>query len=195
MEDVQFLGYGIPQEWIASVRTASEDSVLEIARRLPAEAAEAVLMLATSGTPALAQVSTETDPFDHPDAMRRFRVLNDREALEQALDYPWDKWTVFLHPAQRDWVERKFSGPARVAGTAGTGKTIVALRRAAYLARSHEDSRVLLTTFNDMLATALHLRLRRLISSTPRLAERITVQLLDALAQRLYRRKRTVITH
>jgi len=29
------------------------------------------------------------------------------EALEQALDYPWEKWTVFLHPAQRQLVERE----------------------------------------------------------------------------------------
>src|SRR5579864_4545232 len=67
------------------------------------------------------------DPFSHPDAQRRFRVMHNVEELERALDYPWDKWAVFLHPLQRTLVERDYSGPARVAGSAGTGKNIVAL--------------------------------------------------------------------
>ena len=43
------------------------------------------------------------DPFAHPDAQRRFRVVTSVEELERALDAPWDKWTVFLHPEQRNW--------------------------------------------------------------------------------------------
>ena len=50
---------------------------------------------------------------------------------------PWEKWVVFLHPAQRELVERTYNGPARVSGSAGTGKTIVALHRAVYLARTN----------------------------------------------------------
>ena len=77
-------------------------------------------------------VAVGADPFAHPDAQRRFRVMANVEELERAVDYPWDKWTIFLHPAQRALVERDYSGPARVAGSAGTGKTIVALHRAVY---------------------------------------------------------------
>jgi hypothetical protein len=66
--------------------------------------------------------SPPADPFDHPDARRRFRVVTDVEKLTRALEYPWERWTVFLHPAQRALVERRFGGPARVAGSAGTGK-------------------------------------------------------------------------
>ena len=36
-------------------------------------------------------------------------------------------------------VERDFSGPARVSGSAGTGKTIVALHRAVFLARTNPE--------------------------------------------------------
>ena len=61
------------------------------------------------------------------------------EELQRALDFPWEKWTVFLHPEQRQWVERDYTGPARVSGSAGTGKTIVALHRAAHLARTHPE--------------------------------------------------------
>jgi hypothetical protein len=132
--------------------------------------------------------ATGTDPFEHPDAQRRFRVVEDVEELARALEYPWEKWTVFLHPAQRDTVVREYSGPARVSGSAGTGKTIVALHRAVHLARTHDDARVLLTTFSPALARNLRTRLRRLIGEEPRLAERIDVQALDDVAVRLHER-------
>ena len=159
-----------------------------LADRLPAEAAEALLELATGGKPRVAQPATPvTNPFDHPDAQRRFRVMTNVEELQRALDFPWEKWTVFLHPEQREFVERDYTGPARVSGSAGTGKTIVALHRAVHLARTHPEARVLLTTFSDTLAHALHTKLKRLIGSEPRLAERIDVHSLNALGLRLHK--------
>lgn len=186
VSDDDLLGYGVPSEWLADVRVATEDTLLSLTDHLPAEAAEALLELATGGKPRLPQpvVATAT-PFDHPDAQRRFRVMTNVEELERALDFPWDRWTVFLHPEQRQLVERDYSGPARVSGSAGTGKTIVALHRAVYLARKHPDSRVLLTTFSDALANALRTRLRRLVSNEPHLAERLEVHALDAIGERL----------
>src|SRR5204863_3206029 len=80
-----------------------------------------------------------------------------------------------------------YSGPARVSGSAGTGKTIVALHRAVHLARTTPDSRVLLTTFSDSLAAALSTKLRRLIGNEPRLGERIDVHSLGAIGLRLYK--------
>ncbi len=109
------LSYGVPQEWLPDVQQANEDSLLDLADHLPAEAAEALLELATGGNPLVAQpIAQGADPFAHPDAQRRFRVMNDVEELERALEFPWEKWTIFLHPAQRQWVEREYSGPARV---------------------------------------------------------------------------------
>lgn len=185
--DEELLGYGVPSEWLADVRRADEDGLLELADHLPAEAAEALLELATGGRPVLPlPASASASPFDHPDAQRRFRVMSNVEELERALEFPWEKWTVFLHPAQRQGVERAYSGPARVSGSAGTGKTIVALHRAVHLARANTDSRVLLTTFSETLAQALRTKLRRLISNEPRLGERIEVHAIDAIARRLY---------
>lgn len=128
------------------------------------------------------------DPFGHPDAQRRFRLLANVDELERALESPWDKWTIFLHPEQRQLVEADYAGAARVSGSAGTGKTIVALHRAVYLARKHPESRVLLTTFSNALANALRMRLRRLVSNEPHLAERLEVQALDSVGRRLYER-------
>jgi UvrD/REP helicase N-terminal domain len=174
--------------WLDEVRQADEDSLLTLATQLPAEAAEALIELATGGTPRRPQTAPAgADPFAHPDAQRRFRVMQDVEELERALEFPWDQWMVFLHPAQRQWVERDHGGPARVSGSAGTGKTIVALHRAVHLARSNGDARVLLTTFTPALAHALHMRLRRLVGRTPRLAERIDVVAIDELGDRLFK--------
>ena len=166
--DEELLNYGVPAEWLPDVRGADDNSLLDLADHLPDEAAEALLELATGGTPPLpSHTVPETDPFEHPDARRRFRVMHDVEELERALDYPWEKWVVFLHPTQRELVERAYNGPARVSGSAGTGKTIVALHRAVHLARTNPEARVLLTTFSETLANALRSKLRILISSQP----------------------------
>ncbi len=187
LSESELLGYGVPPEWIADVQAANEDSLLDLADHLPDEAAEALLELATGGRPEPGPVADpEADPFEHPDAQRRFRVMSDTKELERALEYPWDKWTIFLHPAQRGMVEKRFNGPARVSGSAGTGKTIVALHRAVHLARTHPDARLLLTTFSETLANALRGKLRRLISNQPGLGERLEVHGLEAIGRRLY---------
>ena len=188
LADDVLLGYGVPAEWLNDVRGATEDTLFTFTDHLPAEAAEALLELAIGGKPRTPQpAAAAANPFDHPDAQRRFRVMTNVEELQRAFDFPWEKWTIFLHPEQRQWVERDYAGPARVSGSAGTGKTIVALHRAVHLARTHPDARVLLTTFSDILANALETKLKRLVSSEPRLAERIEVHSLSAIGLRLYK--------
>jgi len=185
--DDLLLSYGVPAEWLSAVKQADEDALLRLTDHLPDEASEAILELATGGKPAPRPVLVGGDAFAHPDAQRRFRLMTDVEELERALEYPWDKWMIFLHPAQREWVEKDFNGPARVAGSAGTGKTIVALHRAASLARKHPDARGLLTTFSDALASALQRRFHRLVAGEPRLAERVDIRALNAVGEHLYR--------
>lgn len=205
LSDIELLSYGVPAEWLDDVRSANEDSLLTLADHLPSEAAEALLELATGGHPAepvamleptaaadatpsaVDDKTKQPSPFEHPDAQRRFRIIASSDELQQALEFPWERWTVFLHPEQRNMVERNYSGPARVAGSAGTGKTVVALHRAAHLARTNADARVLLATFSDTLASALHTKLQRLLVGEPRLAERIDVCSLDAIGLRLHK--------
>lgn len=183
----ELLSYGVPVEWLDDVRKADEDMLLNLVDHLPGEAAEALLELATGGIPQIVEPEiVSADPFEHPDAQRRFRIMTNVEELELALEYPWEKWAIFLHPAQRQWVEKEYNGPARVSGSAGTGKTIVALHRAVFLARKHPDARILLTTFSDTLANALRTKLKRLISSEPQIGERLEVQAINAIGCRLY---------
>lgn len=183
----QLLEYGVPAEWLADVQSVDEDGLLDLVEHLPAEAGEALLELATGGQPQpMESVAADGDPFEHPDAQRRFRVMRNVEELEQALEYPWERWSIFLHPEQRQIVDRDYNGPARVAGSAGTGKTVVALHRAVHLARENREARVLLTTFSDALANVLRPKLRRLIGKEPRLGERLEVHALDRIGERLY---------
>ena len=185
--DDQLLGYGVPVEWLEEVRAADEDSVLDLADHLPSEAAEALLELAVGKTPQPSlPAPSGADPFSHPDALRRFRVMRNVEELAEALEYPWEKWTIFLHPAQLGLVQRNYNGPARVSGSAGTGKTVVALHRAAYLAKSNPGSRVLLTTFSDTLANLLRTKLQMLIHQEMEPDGRIVVDSLDAVGLSLY---------
>ena len=130
-------GIGVPLDWVEDVRSATEDAFLALSDHLPAEASEALLEYVTTGRlPRPAPIAAPADPFAHPDALRRFRIVENQEALALALDAPWEQWAVFLHPAQRGIVDRNYNGPARTAGSAGTGKTVVALHRAVCLART-----------------------------------------------------------
>ncbi len=179
------LSVGVPEDWIDDISTSTEDSFLELAVHLPGEASEALLEYVSTGIlnkPAIVAVS---DPFAHPDAQRRFRVVENVEELEQALSYPWERWIVFLHPSQRELVEKSFSGPARVAGSAGTGKTVVALHRARRLAQD-PHSRVLLTTFSEPLAIALERKLQILAGETSEVVPRITVASFEGIARELF---------
>jgi len=185
--DDTLLSWGVPTDWLETVRMVTEDTVLDVAGHLPSEAAEALVQAATGVRPTPAeQIGPEADPWSHPDAVRRFRVMDNLEELKAALDSPWEKWSVFLHPAQREFVERDFNGPARVIGSAGTGKTVVALHRAARLARD-EDAQVLLATFNKTLAQRLAEKMPLVADAA--VAGRVTVAALDDVIQREYARQ------
>ncbi len=99
---------------------------------------------------------------DHP---RQDVLLSDEDVQSALLDgmlaSPIEEWMSFLHPSQARLVRRSFRGPARIRGAAGTGKTVVALHRAAYLARSR-PGRILVTTYVRTLPDVLRSTLRRM---------------------------------
>lgn len=182
LSDDQLLDVGVPRDWLEPVRQAQEASVDGLFASLPSEAAEALLDYLTGGRledHIALKALPGADPFTHPDAQRRFRVVDNLEELQAALDQPFEKWAVFLHPAQRALAEREWAGAARVTGSAGTGKTIVALHRAAHIAREDVGAKVLLTTFSKTLAAALARKRDILTEAEPEVRDRITVRTLD----------------
>lgn len=181
------LNIGAPSDWIADIRGWSEDRFFQMSDRLPAEVAEALLDYAATGRlPTPEPVPAPADPFAHPDTLRRVQTITSEDELRLALDFPWDKWSVFLHPSQRDVVDRDFSGPARVTGTAGTGKTIVALHRAARAVREDAQARVLLTSFSRPLANALRVKLAILLADDPAKLARVSIASFEDAASELF---------
>ncbi len=93
------------------------------------------------------------------------------QEFKRLIAAPIEDWMIFLHPDQHILVNRYFKGPVRVRGAAGTGKTVVALHRAASLAKRFADEsstssnrfpKVLFTTFISSLPPVfegLYLRL------------------------------------
>ncbi|MGJ8573374.1 MAG: UvrD-helicase domain-containing protein [Hoeflea sp.] len=118
-------------------------------------------------------------------AQRRIRVLDDKD-LEAFVERDMAAWRIFLHPMQR----RLSEGPKSttlVRGGAGTGKTVVAMHRARWLAdqirrdSSRKGRKVLVTTFTRNLASDIRENLRNLCpENLSKAAPVIEVMNLDA---------------
>ena len=189
--DAELARCAVPEGCYLDVRAATEESILGLGDRLPQEAIENLIELLAGRLPrggsGVDENGQPVRPIDHPDARRRFRLIGDAEDLHAALDGAWDRWATYLHPTQRDAAERDWNGPARVTGSAGTGKSIVAVHRAVNLAKRNPTARILLTTFSPLLAKALAAKVRILAMAQPRLMEQIEIEPLDSVMMRLYR--------
>jgi superfamily I DNA/RNA helicase len=148
-------------------------------------------------TPPAAETATEGDRLieglRHPAAQISFAWIENNAELRRVIEGgDFGAWRVFLHPEQRKYAQRSYSGPFRLSGGAGTGKTVVLLHRARMLARRSPGTRVLLTTFTTNLADQLKTDLGRLdpgLSWAPGLAEPgVSVYGIDALASAVLRR-------
>jgi superfamily I DNA/RNA helicase len=122
-------------------------------------------------------------------AQGRIALVSGPKELMELLERPFDAWRIFLHPSQRRVAYRpSHSGPVRVTGGPGTGKTVVALHRAAHLAArlpaDAPDGCILLTTYNRTLAVELE-RCLDLLVTDPVRRLRIRVVNVDALAYEL----------
>ena len=152
--DAELRETGLSDELIAAVRGCrSEDDLCE----LPAEAFEIVLEIIDK-TPEQWRAPSMDEEAEAEARLRAtlaqygvlagFTRLLDADEAQRVLAAPIEDWMVFLHPDQRAAVLRRFEGPARVRGSAGTGKTVVGLHRAAELARRYSgEGTVLFTTF------------------------------------------------
>lgn len=124
------------------------------------------------------------------DAVTRFGVLAglsplfDEDELERIASAPIEEWMLFLHPDQRTLVDKQFNGPARVRGAAGTGKTVVALHRAAALAKRYPDAndRILVTTFIKSLPPVLQQLYGRLPTAQ---TDRVEFLNIDKITRRI----------
>jgi len=98
--------------------------------------------------------------------------------LRAALGAPVGDWMLWLHPEQASCARRTFTGPARIRGAAGTGKSSVALHRVAWLAQTR-PGRFLITSYVKTLPTVLGRGYARL---SPQTADRVDFASLHRVA-------------
>lgn len=166
--DDYLLSLGVPGSWLPTLRRIrDEDQLLVVCEKLPEEIAERLLSLAAGEfvTPP-EPIASDRPTTEAADTRRRFFVVEDTEELAAALAAPMERWIAFLHPSQRSLVARTFNGPAKVSGSAGTGKTVVAMHRARHLAR--RGNRVLITSFVTTLCENIQRNLLMLCTAAER---------------------------
>jgi len=169
---------GVPEEQLKMVKGIQDLTEFYNSKLwLPADAYENLEWLA-NGFPIseviamLDSAQAETSENDLGNALstsgtqKSFYIVSGEEELQKIIADPLEKWRVFLHPAQRKAVESMYSGPARVLGGAGTGKTVIAMHRAKYLAgKMSGNNKLLFTTFTANLAEDIKDNLKSLCTS------------------------------
>lgn len=190
VNDSNLLKMGVPQEQLSFVRSIKDKSVFYHAKsKLSADVYEN-LEYYVGGIPIneileMCSYNTEEVTDDMSVALktdrnqRSFKVIDNEDELLLAMSEPLEKWRIFLHPTQREIVERTYSGACRISGGAGTGKTVVAMHRAKWLASQlGKGEKILFTTFTSNLTSNIKENLRKICNSEE--FRRIDVMTLDS---------------
>ena len=176
VKDDELLKLGVPEAQLDFVRSfVSKEDFYNAESAMPHDAyehlswlaegfpMEEVLELVSEEQNAAASVEDLSAALDVPTTLKSFVVVEGEDELRRIMAEPLEKWRVFLHPTQRKIVQKEYSGSARVLGGAGTGKTVVAMHRAKYLAsRCEGQQRILVTTFTANLAADIRENLRKI---------------------------------
>lgn len=193
LEDLELLSLGVPEEMLPEVRSLSSEQQLDsLQSRLPVEGYEGLFLVAAGDTVSQVlnardtRVDRRVDTSDFatalvtPESQSRFVIVDGDEAMLAIMNAPLAQWRVFLHPTQHKLASGDRSGPVRVLGGAGTGKTVLAMHRARWLAdnRTPDGKKVLFTTFTKNLASDIEQNLRTLCSSAT--LAKLEVRNLDA---------------
>jgi superfamily I DNA/RNA helicase len=191
--DRELLSLGVPQDWLPRVRAIASDEELDgVQPQLPVEAYEGLFLVAAGDTVDQVLRSRETrvdqeidvtnfsESLQKAETQSRFVVVDGERELTAIMNAPLAQWRVFLHPTQRKLASGDRSGPMRVLGGAGTGKTVLAMHRAKWLAehRTPDGQNVLFTTFTRNLAFDIEENIASLCPAAT--MKKIEVRNLDA---------------
>lgn len=200
LSDRELMSLGVPEDFIASIKTIEAEKELDdLQSLLPVEAYEGLFLVAAGDTVSQVINARETivdkriDTTDFlgslatAESQARFIIVDDDEALTAIMNAPLAQWRIFLHPTQRKLASGDRNGSVRILGGAGTGKTVLAMHRAKWLAenRTPEGKKVLFTTFTRNLAFDIEENLNTLCS--PSTMKKIEVRNLDAWVQSFLR--------
>ena len=191
--DRELMSLGVPEDALPQVRRIETEAQLDaLQTALPVEAYEGLFLLAAGETVSQILYTRETrvdrtidtndfaTALEAPESLSRFVLVADDESMLAIMNAPLAQWRVFLHPTQYKQAHGDRSGPVRVLGGAGTGKTVLAMHRAKWLAdnRTPDGKKVLFTTFTKNLAADIEQNLKTLCSATT--LAKLEVKNLDA---------------
>lgn len=198
----ELLRLGVPESLISLARSIRTESDLDVKEsRFPPEASEALFMLMAgyayddiinereAGKEQVVNISDFSAALDRLATQSHFYVADDEIELQTVLNAPLDKWRVFLHPSQKKMARGVKNGAVRILGGAGTGKTVVAMHRAKWLAENiaTESNKVLFTTFTKNLAADIKSNLASICSRET--LSKIEVINLDQWVSRFLRQR------
>lgn len=201
VSDEIFAKIGLPEEQLPMVKAIKTlEGLHSLKAAIPEDAFEGLEWLGNGFTPeeVLSTLYPETEHIEVKDndfaaalqtdaSKKSFVIVEGEEELQAIMQEPLEKWRIFLHPTQRKVVGKKFNGPARVLGGAGTGKTVVAMHRAKMLATAlGSEGKILFTTYTKNLAEDIKDNLRKICTADE--MKRIDIINLDAWVSNFLRR-------
>lgn len=193
---------GLPNEQLPMIKAIKTlEGLRSLKAAIPEDAYEGLEWLGNGFTPdeVLSTLYPEAEHVDvnetdfaaalQTDASKKsFVIVDGEEELQAIMQEPLEKWRIFLHPTQRKIVGKKYNGPARVLGGAGTGKTVVAMHRAKKLVEAAgDDEKILFTTYTKNLAEDIKDNLRKICTASE--MKRIDIINLDAWVSNFLRRQ------
>lgn len=147
----RYISFGLPTGLSKFLAKANDDQLLDAITSLAPELQEAVLDIATGGSPDIEAKS----PSD-------ISVVEDDGALESALELPGDKWRLFLHPKQRFAVDMPWNNHVMVKGGPGTGKTVTAVHRYSRLINSPNNHNPIFIALTGTTRNIIQDRLKKI---------------------------------
>ncbi|MCL2713894.1 MAG: AAA family ATPase [Alphaproteobacteria bacterium] len=174
ISDQRLLALGVLAEELPRIRSLRDQNALEngadlfdatsydiliaLALGYPDDEVRIVTGIRTADEPTETQSeSTFAEIIASEDSRQHIFIPANEDELRRMFEGDLEGWRIFLHPDQRRVAYRDYNGPAMVRGGAGTGKTVVAMHRARYLADqiatdpARAGERVLFTTFTTNL--------------------------------------------
>ncbi|MED4600214.1 3'-5' exonuclease [Paenibacillus validus] len=199
VSDKELLSLGVPKEQLPLVRSiVSEEMLFSLKQSFPEDAYESLEWLANGftveevsqlfedGSDETGKDNNFATALDHARSQKNFVIIEGEDELRRIMAEPLEKWRVFLHPTQKKIAKKDYSGPASVIGGAGTGKTVVAMHRAKYLASQIDGKgKILFTTYTTNLAGDIKENLRKICTVDE--LRRIEVINLDAWVMQFMR--------
>jgi mRNA-degrading endonuclease RelE of RelBE toxin-antitoxin system len=196
LNDEELFHAGVPEALIPAVRAVrSDDAFDQLSGYLPKEASQVLygVVMGLTLDQSLEEMLGELDAgaakpagpgdFSHLAALANMDLVlvEGEEHLKEILSEDIEEWRIFLHPYQRKLVEWETKGPMKINGSAGTGKTVALMHRAAWLGKRLEGNhRILVTTYTTNLSVTIKSLLEKL---APKVQSQIEVTNLHQLAR------------